>query len=139
MGLGSTSPFRCSPPCRCLCDGQQGLGRDPVQQALFTAWCPSVMSPEPVDRVGVALAEVARGAGGDQIGRHRQPTTGQRADMIEGVGGAPAVGAAAAPGVEDPTPEAGLSFPLAHQFCPVNPVAFRHGLNSPNGREAGPP
>lgn len=92
------------------------------------------MEPKPLDDVGVALGEIAGPAGGDQVRPYGEPTTHHRQDMIEGVSSLAAVGAAAAPGVEDPAPEALLPFLFWHQFRSVDLV--KHAISNPNGREA---
>lgn len=100
---------------------------NPIQQPLLTACAPAVMRSEPFQGIGVALAQVAAGAGRNQVLPRRDTPTSQRANVVKRVSIGAAVGAVGAPVGEDPAPEPGLSFAFRHQLSPVDVVVWHAG------------
>lgn len=80
------------------------------------------MRSEPFQGIGVALAQVAAGAGRNQIFPRRDASTRQRPDVVERVSIGAAIGAVGAPVGEDPAPEPGLVFAFRYQLSPVDVV-----------------
>lgn len=85
------------------------------------------MLPEPLQGIGVALAQIAARAGRHQILPGSDAATGQRADVIERVSISAAVRAIRPPVGEDPAPESGLPFAFCHQLGPVDVVVMHSG------------
>lgn len=110
------------------------LSADPLQQPLLTPCAPAVVSAEPLQRVGVALAQVAGGACRHQVLPRRDAAPGKRSDVIKCVRQAAAVGAVGAPVGEDPAPQPGLAFALRHQLGPVDVVVEHAVISNPSAR-----